>query len=117
MKRPRSTVESLSRALRTVVGEQLRRSFNGQEVWHDERTWRELAGGLIRAFAVEAEGAFVIVGKEELRELVADANQMRLIRRNVEAYKSLLSAEKREENARRKSPYARWAAEHMKGPG
>lgn len=101
-------VESLAFVLRRIVGEQLKRSFN-QEVWRDDRTWRELAGGVTRALASH----YVIIAKSEYRKLAADAEQMRLIRRNVDEYKARTSKEKQVERIR--NPYARWAAEHMGG--
>lgn len=101
--------DSLSFVLRRVVGERLRRSFNGQEVWRDDRTWRELASEVSRALA----GSFVILDKTEYRKLVADAEQMRVIRACIDEYKSRLPKEKAVEKIR--NPYVRWMVEHNYG--
>ncbi len=109
MNRPRSVVESLAFVLRRVVGEQLRRSFNGQEIWRDDHTWRELAGGVSRAFSAY----YVIIDKAEYRKLVADASQMRTIRGYIDEFHRRLPKDQRKKETR-KSLYARWAEEHMK---
>lgn len=103
----RSTLEHLARALKLVVGDQLKRSFNGQEIWRDDHTWREIAGLLSKVLSRNV----VLVDAKEYRELVAEANQMKLVRGYVEEYQRRLPKEKQAEKIR--NPYARWAAENM----
>lgn len=107
MTRPRSVGETLARALKQVVGGNLRRSFNGQEIWRDDHTWRELAGSVARAL----KGSVVLVEIEEYKRLVADANQFQVIRNYVKEYQARLPKDKQQNVIR--NPYARWAAENM----
>jgi hypothetical protein len=104
---PRASVGAvLASALRKVVGGRLKQSNLG-EVWRDDRSWLELARELDAAL----KGRLVLVDGEHYKKLVADAEQMRLVRAYLDEYKSRLSKEKQQNGIR--NPYARWAAENM----
>lgn len=107
--RVRSLNENLAKALRAVVGGELKQANLG-EVWRDDRTWRRLADELVMALA----GKVALVDRKIYGQIVAEAENMKLIRAYVEEYKSRLPKEKREAGERSKNPYARWAAENMK---
>ena len=96
----------LATGLRKVIGSHLFRSGLGH-VWKDERTWLELARELVEAL----KGSVVIVEQKEYDRLVAEANQMKVVRSYVAEYQARLPKEKRAEKVR--NPYARWAAENM----
>jgi len=103
---PITTVDTLSRALHTVVGERFKRSGLGV-VWRDEHTWRELAQGLIKALG----GSIVLVDRETYDELVREARQMKRVRQRVDDYYEL--APRKHQSASR-GAYANWAEENMK---
>lgn len=103
-----SVGEELAKALRRVVGGRLKQSNLG-EVWREDRTWLELARELDAVL-----GGVVFVKKETYARLVADANQMRTVRKFVEDYQAKLPEARRKEAERNRNPYARWAAENMK---
>lgn len=98
----------LASALRKVVGGRLQASNLG-EVWREDRTWLELAQQIDAAL----RGKIVLVDKAAYDTLVTDAEQMRVVRKYIEEYKSRLPPEKRAEASGRRNPYIRWAEEHM----
>jgi hypothetical protein len=102
--------ENLAKALRAVVGGELKQSNLG-EVWRDDRTWRRIADELIMALA----GKVALIDREVYARIFADAEQMKLVRSYVEDYKSRLPKDQQKRSERNKNPIARWAAENM-GP-
>jgi hypothetical protein len=97
--------ENLAQALRAVIGGELKQSNLG-EVWRDDRTWRRLADELVMALA----GKVALVDRKIYGQIVADAENMKLIRAYIEEYKSRLTKEKQQHGIR--NPYVRWAAEN-----
>lgn len=109
MSRSKSNLEALAGALKLVVGAALRKSFNGQEVWRDDYTWRELSGGVIRALAKDA----VVLDKATYVRLMTDSAQLETIRNYVEEYEKRRSVEQKARSGRNRNAYAQWAAENM----
>ena len=109
MIRPKSNLESLAAALKLVVGGALRKSFNGQEVWRDDYTWRELSGGVIRALAKDA----VVLDKATYVKLMGDSTQLEVIRNYVEEFKKRQTNEQKANSGRNRNAYAQWASENM----
>jgi hypothetical protein len=103
-----TTNDHLAAALHRVIGSHLFRSGLGH-VWCDDRTWREFARELVSALA----GSVVLVGKAEYARLVADAEQMKLVRAYIEEYKAGLPKDQKQRSGRSKNAYAQWAAENM----
>jgi hypothetical protein len=102
-----TTNEYLAQALRVVVGGELKQANLG-EVWRDDRTWRRIADELVMALA----GKVAFVDRKVYGEILADAENMKLVRAYIEEYKSRLPKQKQQDGIR--NPYARWAAENMK---
>jgi len=98
--------ENLAKALRAVVGGELKQSNLG-EVWCDDRTWRRIADELVMALA----GKVALVDREVYARIFADAEQMKLVRAYVAEYNSRRTDV--QQKASVKNPYARWAAENM----
>lgn len=109
MTRPKSNLEALAGALKLVVGGALRKSFNGQEVWRDDYTWRELSGETIRTLAKDA----VVLDKATYKKLMDDSRQLEVIRNYVEEANRRRSKEQKANSGRNKNAYVQWAAEHM----
>ena len=99
-----------ARALRRVIGGRLKQSKLG-EVWHDDRTWLEIAKELVSAIKGDMS-TFVLVEKSVYSKIVAEARQMQLVRKYVEDYQAMLPPARKQ--ASEKNAYARWANEHMK---
>src|SRR5689334_11213908 len=96
--RVHSLNENLAKALRAVVGGELKQANLG-EVWRDDRTWRRIADELIMVLA----GKVALVDRETYGRIFADAENMRVVRAYVEEYKSRLTKEKQQSGI--KNPY------------
>ena len=100
--------ESLAQALRAVVGGELKQANLG-EVWRDDRTWRRIADELIMALA----GKVALVDRQVYGRIVADAENMKLVRNYIAEYQSKRTDV--QQKASIKNPYARWAIENSYG--
>lgn len=78
-----SITNTVAVALRQVIGGRLKQSGHGA-VWHDERTWQDLAAGVIAAL----RGSVVLVERAAYDELVRDATRARRARANFEEYRA-----------------------------
>lgn len=100
--------EDLAKALRAVVGGELKQANLG-EVFRDDRTWRRIADELIMVLA----GKVALVDRKVYGRILADAEQMGVVRAYIEAYKAGLPKDQKQRSERNKNAYARWAVENM----
>lgn len=102
-----SSINVLAGLLKSLINNRLKQSKIGA-VWHDDETWRSMAGELAAAFSKK----FVVLEKKAYDELHEDAAKWRRVRDSVAAYHAL--KEQTKPAAGEGNWYANWAKNNMK---